>query len=157
MTVNADLEPKNSSPNTNGLYIHYIDKSIGTPPSLEQKNALPICGNNDRNIIHGFKNCISISVGTVLECLKWLNHMYKSLVFGDEFLAQGSFTVTPEVLNWIRTWFYADQSVLPHWLNQSFSFLNLVLTQRHCHVRIERVHKLLLNLEAHNLLEYHYY
>ncbi len=23
------------------LYIHYTDKSIGTPPSLEQKNALP--------------------------------------------------------------------------------------------------------------------
>ncbi len=30
-----------SSPNTNDLYTHYIDKSIGTPPSLEQKNALP--------------------------------------------------------------------------------------------------------------------
>ncbi len=29
-----------------------------------------ICGNNDGNIIHVFKNCISISVGTVLEVSK---------------------------------------------------------------------------------------
>ncbi len=29
-----------------------------------------ICGNNDENIIHVFKNCISISVATVLEVSK---------------------------------------------------------------------------------------
>ncbi len=29
-----------------------------------------ICGNNDGNIIHVFKNCISISVATVLEVFK---------------------------------------------------------------------------------------
>ncbi len=29
-----------------------------------------ICGNNDGNIIHVFKNCISISVATVLEVSK---------------------------------------------------------------------------------------
>ncbi len=28
---------KKSSPNTNDLYIHYMDKSTGTPPSLEEK------------------------------------------------------------------------------------------------------------------------
>ncbi len=27
----------NSSPNTNDLFIHYMDKSTGTPPSLEEK------------------------------------------------------------------------------------------------------------------------
>ncbi len=37
--------------NTNDLYIHYMDKSTGTP-SLEEKNALPNCGNKDGNIIH---------------------------------------------------------------------------------------------------------
>ncbi len=26
----------NSSPNTNDLYIHYMDNSTGTPPSLEE-------------------------------------------------------------------------------------------------------------------------
>ncbi len=36
---------KNPSPNTNDLYIHYMDKSTGTPPSLEEKKALPNCGN----------------------------------------------------------------------------------------------------------------
>ncbi len=43
---------KNSSPNTDDLYIHYMDKSTGTPPSLEEKKALPNCGNKDGNIIH---------------------------------------------------------------------------------------------------------
>ncbi len=32
---------KNLSQNTNDLYIHYMDKSIGIPPSLEKKKALP--------------------------------------------------------------------------------------------------------------------
>ncbi len=41
VTVNAELEPKTHPQNTNDLYIDYIDKSIGTPPSIEQKNALP--------------------------------------------------------------------------------------------------------------------
>ncbi len=51
--------------------IHYIAKSIGTPPSLEQKKRhFQNCGNKDRNIIHLFKNCISISVATVLEASK---------------------------------------------------------------------------------------
>ncbi len=60
---------KNSSPNTNDLYIHYMDKSTGTLPSLEEKEALPNCGNKDGNIIHVLKNYISTSVATVS---KWL-------------------------------------------------------------------------------------
>ncbi len=61
---------KNSSPNTNDLYIHYMDKSTGTPPSLEEKKAIPNCGNKDGNIINVLKNCISTSVATVLMCMK---------------------------------------------------------------------------------------
>ncbi len=49
---------KSSSPNTNDLYIHYMDKSTGTPPSLEEKNLLPNCGNKE---IHVLKDCISTS------------------------------------------------------------------------------------------------
>ncbi len=55
---------KNSSPNTNDLYIHYMDKSTDTP-SLEEKKALTSCGNKDGNIIHVLKNRISTSVATV--------------------------------------------------------------------------------------------
>ncbi len=61
----------NSSPNTNDLYIHYMDKSTGTP-SLEEKKALPNCANKDGNITNVLKNCISTSVATVLKCMKWL-------------------------------------------------------------------------------------
>ncbi len=65
---------KNSSPNTNDLCIHYMDKSTGTPTSLEEEKALPNCSNKDGNIIHVLKNCISTSVATVLKCMKWLYH-----------------------------------------------------------------------------------
>ncbi len=63
------LEPwaKNSSPSTNDLYIHYMGKSTGTPPSLEEKKALPNCGNKDGNMINVLKSFISTSVSTVFE------------------------------------------------------------------------------------------
>ncbi len=34
------------------LYIHYMGESTGTPTSLEEKKALPNCGNKDGNIMH---------------------------------------------------------------------------------------------------------
>ncbi len=52
----------------NDLYIHYMDKR--TPHPLEEKKALPNCGNKDGNIINVLKNCISTSVATVLKCMK---------------------------------------------------------------------------------------
>ncbi len=63
--IAKSIAAKYSWPNTNDLYIHYMDKSTGTPPSLEEKKALPNCGNK-------IKNCISTSVATVLKCMKWL-------------------------------------------------------------------------------------
>ncbi len=71
---------KNSSQNTNDLYIHYMVKSTGTPPSLEEKKALPNCGNKDEHIINVLKNCISTSVATVLKCMKWLYPCHWCLV-----------------------------------------------------------------------------
>ncbi len=58
-----------------------MEKSTGTPPSLEEKKALPNCGNKYLNIINVL-NSFSTSVATVLKCMKWLYHMHKSLVFG---------------------------------------------------------------------------
>uniref|UniRef100_A0A671QG87 Uridine-cytidine kinase n=1 Tax=Sinocyclocheilus anshuiensis TaxID=1608454 RepID=A0A671QG87_9TELE len=40
VTLNADLEPKTSSPNTNDLYIHYMDKSIGTRVVMDSLDGL---------------------------------------------------------------------------------------------------------------------
>ncbi len=65
----------NSSPNTNDLYIHYMDKSTGTP-SLEEKKALTNCANKVINVL---KNCISNSFEvyemTVLICSShWCNN-----------------------------------------------------------------------------------
>ncbi len=81
----------NSSPNTNDLYIHYMDKSTGTP-SLEEKKALPNCANKD---IHVLKNGISTSVATVLKCMKGLYSYVQ--VIGVWWWVYGSFKVTPEV------------------------------------------------------------
>ncbi len=54
--------------------------------------------------------------------------------------------------------FMQTSQVLPHWLNQSFSFWTSSYTQRHCHDRIEKgpVQTVAIILEAHNFLEYHY-
>ncbi len=135
---------KNSSPNTNDLYIHYMDKSTGTPPSLEEKKAFPNCGNKDGNIIHVLKHCISTSVAIVLKCL----YPYAQ-VTGVWWWVFGSFKVTPEVFSC----FLQTSQVLPHWLNHHFSY-----TQRHCNVRIEKgsVQTVAIKLETHNSLEYHY-
>ncbi len=69
VTLNGVLEPKTHYQNTNDLYIHYMDKSTGTP-SLEEKKTLPNCDNKDANIINVLKNSISTSVATVLKCMK---------------------------------------------------------------------------------------
>ncbi len=77
----------------------------------------------------------------------------KSLVFGDEFWAQGLHLKSHQRCSaGIRTWFYADQ-VLPHcWINHFF--LNLALYADACHVRIEKgpVQTVAIILEAHNSL-----
>ncbi len=86
-------------------------------------------------------------------------HMYKSLVFGDEFLAQGlHFKSHQKCSAGIRTCLSADQSSSSTLTQSVFSFLTLPYTQIHCHVRIEKspVQTVAIKLEAHNSLEYHY-
>ncbi len=113
---------KNSSPNTNDLYIHYMDKSTGTP-SLEEKKALPNGANKDGNIIHVLKNCISTSVATVLKCMKWrYPYVQVNCVWWWVF---GSFKVTPEVFSC----FLQTSQVLPHWLNHHFSLILVLYTE----------------------------
>ncbi len=47
----CDFKRASNSPNTYDLYIHYMDKSTGTP-SLEEKKALTNCGNKYGNLIN---------------------------------------------------------------------------------------------------------
>ncbi len=88
--------------------------------------------------------------------------MYKSLVFGDEFLAQGLHLKSHQRCSaGIRTWLSADQSSSSTLTESSFLFdpcLTQTHTQRHSHVRIEkgRVQTVAMKLEVHNSLEYHY-
>ncbi len=73
------------------LDVQYGQKYWDTP-SFEQKKSLPNCGNKDRNIIYVFKNCISISVATVLKCMKWL-YPYVIGVWWWDFGSRSAFTV----------------------------------------------------------------
>ncbi len=87
----------------------------------------------------------------VLLSIYW---MYKSLVFGDEFLAQGLHLKSHQRCSaaFCRPvkFFHTDWIIISLWF--------LPYTQRHCHVRIEKhpVQTVAIKLEAHNSLEYHY-
>ncbi len=57
-----------------------MDKSTGTPPSLEEKKELPNCGNKEIHVLKNFHLCCNsfeVYEMTVPIC----THM--SLVFGD--------------------------------------------------------------------------
>ncbi len=141
---------KNSSPNTNDLYIHYMDKSTGTP-SLEEKKALPNCGNKDGNIIHVLKKNVPPLLQQFWSVWNDWTHMYKSLVFVDELLAHlKSHQRCSAAFCRPVKFFHTDWIIISFW--------SLSYTQRHCHVRIEKgpVQTVAIKLEAHNFLEYHY-
>ncbi len=85
--------------------------------------------------------------------------MYKSLVFGDEFLAQCLHLKSHQRCSaGIRTWLSAEQSNSSTLTQSIICFLSLPYTQRHCHVRIEKgaVQTVAMKLEAQNSLEYNY-
>ncbi len=76
--------------------------------------------------------------------------MYKSLVFGDEFLAHlKSHQRCSAGIRPVK-FFHTDWIIISLWF--------LSYTQRHCHVRIEKgsVQTVDIKLEAHNSREYHY-
>ncbi len=76
--------------------------------------------------------------------------MYKSLVFGDEFLAQGLHLKSHQKCSAGIKFFHTDWIIIYLW--------SLSYTQRHCHVRIEKtpVQTVAIKLEAHNSLKYNY-
>ncbi len=56
----------NSSPNTNDLYIHYMDKSTCTP-SLDEKKALTNCANKEMNVLKNIYFCLCCNSFEVYE------------------------------------------------------------------------------------------
>ncbi len=81
-----------------------------------------------------------------------VSHMNKSLVFGDEFLAQGLHLKSHQRCSaaFCRPvkFFHTDWIIISLW--------SLSYTQRHCHVRIEKSPVQTVAIEAHSSLEYHY-
>ncbi len=140
------------------IYTLYCQKYWHTP-SLEQKNALPNLWQQRWEHNSCFKNCISISVATVLEVSKMTvpictSHWCLVMSF---WLKVCIYSHTRGVKLGLGLGFMQTSQVLPHWLNQ-FYFWTLLYTQRHCHVRIEKgpVQTVAIILKAHNFLEYHY-
>ncbi len=99
---------KNSSPNTNDLYIHYMDKNTGTPPSLEEKRHFQTEATKKWMYLKiVFPPLLQQFWSVWNDC----THTYKSLVFGDEFLALGLHLKSHQRCSaGIRTWLSADQS-----------------------------------------------
>ncbi len=101
-----------------------------------------------KNVFHLCCNGFEMHEMTVLICT------HVSLVFGDEFLAQGLHLKSHQMCSaaFCRPvkFFHTDWIIISLWF--------LPYTQRHCHVRIEKgpVQTVAIKLEAHDYLEYHY-
>ncbi len=129
------------------------------------------CCNRDGNKIFKYMNYVPIVVATDLEvhfsvlkkgvsqyfCLYSVCTSHWCLVMSF-WLKVCIYSHTRGVKLGLGLGFMQTSQVLPHWLNQSFSFWTLSYTQRHCHDRIEKgpVQTVAIILEAHNFLEYHY-
>ncbi len=124
----------------------------GQKYSLEEKNALPNCGNKEINVLK-LVFCKILFPPLLQQFWSVLNdctHMNKSLVFGDEFVAHlKSHQRCSAGIRPVK-FFHTDWIIISLWF--------LSYTQRHCHVRIEKgsVQTVAVKLEAHNSLEYHY-
>ncbi len=102
---------KNSSPNNNDLYMHYMDKSTGTLPSLEEKMHC-----TSKLWQQRWKQFMQLNVlfPPLLQqfCSVWndCTHMFP-YVIGDTFLAQGLHLKSHQRCSaGIRTWLSAEQS-----------------------------------------------
>ncbi len=72
----------NSSPNTTDLYIHYMDKSTSTPSLEEKRHFQTVATKKWMYLKIVFTPLLQQFWSVWNDC----THMYKSLVFGDEFL-----------------------------------------------------------------------
>ncbi len=109
------------------------------------------CCNRDGNTIFKYMNYVPIVVATDLEvhfsvlktgvsqyfCLYSVCTSHWCLVMSF-WLKVCIYSHTRGVKLGLGLGFMQTSQVLPHWLNQSFSFWTLSYTQRHCHVRIEK-------------------
>ncbi len=107
------------------------------------------CCNRDGNTIFKYMNYVHIVVATDLEvhfsvlkkgvsqyfCLYGVCTSHWCLVMSF-WLKVCIYSHTRGVKLGLGLGFMQTSQVLPHWLNQSFSFWTLPYTQRHCHVRI---------------------
>ncbi len=91
---------KNSSPNTNDLCIHYMDKSTGTPSLEEKRHFQTVVTNKIIYLKIVFPSLLQQFWSVWNDCI----HMYKSLVFGDEFLAQGHYSKVMCLIT-VLSWF----------------------------------------------------
>ncbi len=130
-------------------YSHFIHfKSVATEVEIQFLSTLII----SPSLLPQFGSAFFSSKEGVSQYLCPYNEC-KSLVFGDEFLAQGLHLKSHQRCSaGIRPvkFFHTDWIIISLWF--------LSYTQRHCHVRIEKgpVQTVAIKLEAHNSLEYHY-
>ncbi len=135
------------TPNTNDLYCTHGCSHFRHFHFRHFQN----CCNRDGNTIFKYMNYVPIVVATDLEvhfsvlkkgvsqyfCLYSVCTSHWCLVMSF-WLKVCIYSHTRGVKLGLGLGFMQTSQVLPHWLNQSFSFWTLSYTQRHCHVRIEK-------------------
>ncbi len=114
------VEPKLITKHQWLVHTLYRQKYWDTPFFRTEKMHFQICGKQRWNIIHVFKNCISISVATVLEVSKMTEPICTS-----HWCLVMSFWLKVCIYSHIRgvklglgLGFMQTSQVLPHWLNQ---------------------------------------
>ncbi len=100
-------------------------------PFFRREKALPNCANKDGNIINVLKHCFPPLLHQFWSVWNDCLHMYKSLVFVDEFVAHlKSHQRCSAAFCRPVKFFHTDWIIISLWF--------LSYTQRHCHVRIEK-------------------
>ncbi len=121
------------------MYTIYGQKYWDTPFFRTEKGTSKTVATKMETIFYVFKNCISISAATLFYVSKMTEPICTShwCLVMSFCLKVCIYSHTRGVKLGLGLGFIQISQVLPHWLNQSFSFWTLSYTQRHCHVRIE--------------------
>ncbi len=122
---------KNESPNTNDIWVHTGTVISYTSKLLQQRwNFFLSIWITFPSLLPQFGSAFFSSKEVVVPVLLSIQWMYKSLVFGDEFLAQICiYSHTRSVQLGLGLGFLQTSQVLPHWLDHNLSLILVLYTE----------------------------
>ncbi len=122
VTLNADLEPKTHHQTPMTCTFIIWTKVLDTNFFRREKYTSKLATNTFLYLKIVFPSLLQQFWSVWNDC----THMNKSLVFGDEFLAQGLYLKSHQKCSAV---FLQTSQVLPHWLNHHFSLILVLYTE----------------------------